>query len=280
MIEVLNAGYAALLLLLIGAGLAIIFGLIGVVNLAHGEFLMLGAYAALLTTAQTGWFWPSLVVGPLAVALVALLVEFGLIRRLRQRPLETILATWGLAIVMRQIVIALAGPDFRNVPNPLPGSVALFGIEYPRYRLAVIVLTAIIVVGLYILQRTTRMGLVARAVIQNPDLAGNLGINVNRVYQITFVLGSALAGLAGVILAPTVNVFPEMGPQFVVSAFLVVLVGGLGSIPGLVGAALLLGIVQSVLARYENPVTGTVGLLIIAVLSLRFLPNGLARRSS
>jgi len=279
MIEVLNAGYAALLLLLIAIGLAIIFGLMGVVNLAHGEFLMLGAYGALITTTQLGTFWPSLITGPLLVAAVALVVEFVLMRRLYQRPLETILATWGLAIVIRQVLKAIAGADFRDVPNPIPGSVAVLGVEYPRYRLAVIALTIAIVVGLYVLQRTTHVGLVARAVIQNPQLAGTLGINIKRVYQATFVLGSALAGLAGALLAPMVNVFPEMGPPFVVNAFLVVLVGGVGSIAGLVSASLLLGIVQSTLSRYETPVAGTVGLLVLAVLTLRFLPHGLTRRA-
>src|SRR5215469_13916472 len=159
MIEVLNAGYAAVLLLLIAFGLAIVFGLMGVVNLAHGEFLMLGAYAALITTTELGSFWPSLITAPLLVGAMALVVESGLMRRLYQRPLETILATWGLAIVLRQGVEAVAGPDFRNVPNPLPGSAVVLGVEYPRYRLAVIALTLVIIVGLYVLQRTTRAGL-------------------------------------------------------------------------------------------------------------------------
>jgi branched-chain amino acid transport system permease protein/urea transport system permease protein len=241
---------------------------------------MLGAYAALITTTELGSFWPSLITAPLLVGAMALVVESGLMRRLYQRPLETILATWGLAIVLRQGVEAVAGPDFRNVPNPLPGSAAVLGVEYPRYRLAVIALTLVIIVGLYVLQRTTRAGLVARAVILNPPLAGTLGINVRRVYQATFALGSALAGLAGALLAPTVNVFPEMGPPFVVNAFLAVLVGGSGSMPGLVSACLLLGVVQSTLSRYESPVAGTVGFLVVAVLTLRFLPHGLTRTTS
>src|ERR1700730_18681808 len=153
MIELLNAGYAALLLLLTAAGLAVIFGLMGVINLAHGEFLMLGAYAALITTTELGSFWPSLVAAPLLVGAIALIVERGLMRRLYQRPLETILATWGLAIVLRQIVEAIAGPDFRNVPNPLPGSIAVWGVEYARYRLAVIALAVVMVVVLYVVHR-------------------------------------------------------------------------------------------------------------------------------
>jgi len=279
MIEVLNATYTILVLLMVAFGLAVIFGLMGVINLAHGEFLMLGAYAALITTNTLGSFWPSIIVGPLLVGVAALVVERGLMRRLYQRPLETILATWGLAIVIRELVRAVAGPDFRNVPNPLPGAATIFGADYPRYQLAVMGFTLVVLVGLYVAQRTTRAGLIVRAVIQNPQLAGTMGINVKRVYQSTFVLGSALAGLAGVLLAPSVNVFPQMGPPFVINAFLVVLVGGLGSIPGLVGSSVLLGAVQSTLSRYENSVTGTVGLVIVAVLVLRFLPQGLGRRA-
>lgn len=278
MIEILNASYASLLLLLVAFGLAIIFGLMGVINLAHGEFLMLGAYAALVTGNLSGTFWLSLVVGPLLVAAAALVIERGLIRHLYRRPLETILATWGLAIVLRQLVRAVAGADFKNVPSPVPGAVSVFGVDYPRYRLVVMVLVLLVFGVLYVLQRMTRLGLVVRAVIQTPQLAGTLGINVNRVYQVTFVVGSALAGLAGVLLSPTVNVFPEMGPPFVINAFLVVLVGGLGSLPGLVGASFLLGSVQSLMSRYETPVAGTVALLVIAVLALRFLPEGLTRR--
>jgi urea transport system permease protein len=277
MVEVLNAVYAALLLLLIGVGLAIIFGLMRVINFAHGEFLMLGAYAALVTTWGLGSFWPSLLAAPLVVGLLALIVERGLIRPLYQRPLETILATWGLAIVIRQGTEAIAGPDFRNVPNPIPGAITVLGVEYPRYRLAVIALTLAVISVLFLLQRTTRAGLVARAVILNPHLAGTLGINVKRVYQATFALGSALAGLAGAMLAPTVNVFPQMGPAFVVNAFLVVLVGGAGSVPGLVSASLLLGTVQSTLSWYESPVAGMIGLVVMSVLTLRFLPQGLIR---
>ncbi|MGI8827662.1 MAG: urea ABC transporter permease subunit UrtB [Chloroflexota bacterium] len=278
MIETLNAVYASLFLLLVAFGLAIIFGLMGVVNLAHGEFLMLGAYAALVTSNVLGQFWPSLIIAPLLAGAVALVVERGLIRHLYRRPLETILATWGLSIVLRQLVRAIAGPDFRNVPSPTPGAISLFGVDYPRYRLVVIIIVLLVFAGLYIIQRTTSLGLIVRAVIQNPELAATLGINVNRVYQATFVVGSGLAGIAGALLSPTVNVFPEMGPPFVISAFLVVLVGGLGSLPGLVVASLLLGTVQSLVSQYENEVAGTVALLVIAVLALRFLPEGLTRR--
>jgi branched-chain amino acid transport system permease protein/urea transport system permease protein len=277
---VLNAGYSSILLLLVAAGLGIIFGLMGVINLAHGEFLMLGAYGALITTDHLGSYWLALLVSPLAVAALAAVVEVGIIRRLYRRPLETIVATWGLAIVIREVVRQIAGSDFRSVESPLPGSTHLLGTDFPRFRLVVMGLVVAILVALYLVQRLTRLGVVARAVIANPDLAGTLGVNVKLVYAVTFAVGSALAGLAGVLIAPSVNVFPDMGPPFVITAFLAVLVGGLGSLPGLVGAAVILGTVQTSVAQWANPVAGGIALLALAVFVLRFMPNGLSRRAA
>jgi branched-chain amino acid transport system permease protein/urea transport system permease protein len=251
-----------------------------VINLAHGEFLMLGAYGAVLVTDYVGSFWLSLVLAPLGVAAVAAVVEVGIVRHLYRRPLETIVATWGLAIVVRELVKLVAGPDYRSVANPVPGAISVAGTDFPRYRLIVIAFVLAILVLLYLAQRLTRAGVIARAVIANPDLAGGLGVNVKLVYGLTFALGSALAGLAGVLLSPGVNVFPEMGPPFVITAFLAVLAGGLGSLGGLVGAAVLLGTVQSAFAQWVNPVTGAIALLVVAVIALRILPEGLSRKTA
>lgn len=277
---VLNAGYASALLLLVAVGLGIVFGVMGVINLAHGEFLMLGAFGAFVTVQSTGHFWLSLLVAPIAVALIAVLIELVLIRRLYLHPLETIVATWGLAIVLREVVRKLAGSDYRSVENPVPGAVSVFGAEFPRYRLIVMAIVAAILLGLYLLQRLTRVGVVARAVISNGDLARALGINVGRVYLVTFAVGSALAGLAGALLAPGVNIYPDMGPPFVITAFLAVLVGGLGSLGGLVVAAIVLGSLQSSLSQFTSPVAGLIGLLVLAVVVLRFMPQGLSRRAA
>lgn len=274
---VLNAAYASLLLMLVALGLSIVFGVMGVINLAHGEFVMLGAYGAVATTSVFGSFWLSLLLAPVAVAVVGGLIERVLIRRLYRRPLETIVATFGLAIILREAIRQVAGSDFRNVSDPIRGSVSILGDDFPAYRLVVmgIVIALVAIIGL--LQSQTRLGLIARAVIQNPELAGALGIDVNVVYRVTFALGSALAAVAGVLVAPTVNVFPDMGPAFVISAFLAVLVGGLGSLRGLVAAVVLLGTVQYVLSQIFTPVAGGIGLLVIAIGALRFMPGGLAR---
>jgi len=274
---VLNAAYASLLLMLVTLGLAVVFGLMGVINLAHGEFLMLGAYGSVVTVNIFGSFWLSLLLAPAAVAAIAVVVERGLIRRLYQRPLETIVATFGLAIVLREVVRQIAGSDFRNVTDPVQGSVTLFGAQFPAYRLVVMGIVVLIVLAMWLVQAKTRYGLIARAVIQNPDLAGTLGIDVNAVYRFTFALGAALAAVAGVLVAPTVNVFPDMGTTFVISGFLAVLVGGLGSLPGLIAAVILLATSQYVISQIFTPVAGALGLLILAVASLRLIPAGLSR---
>lgn len=274
---VFNAAYASLLLLLVTLGLAVVFGLMGVINLAHGEFLMLGAYGSVITVNVFGSFWLSLVLAPVAVAAIAVVIERGLIRRLYQRPLETIVATFGLAIIIRELVRQLAGSDFRNVTDPVQGSVTLLGAQFPTYRLVVMGIVVVIVASIWLVQAKTRYGLVARAVIQNRDLARTLGIDVNAVYRITFALGAALAAVAGVLVAPTVNVFPGMGTSFVVSGFLAVLVGGLGSLPGLIAAVTVLATSQYFISQISTPVAGAMGLLILAVASLRLLPDGLSR---
>jgi urea transport system permease protein len=276
----LNATYASMLLLLVALGLGIVFGLMRVINLAHGEFLMLGAYGTVLVTDHLGSFWLSLLIAPFCVAVIAAGIEVVIIRRLYRRPLETIVATWGLAIVIREVVRLIFGPDYRSVANPVPGAVSILGTDFPRYRLIVIGVVIAIVVSLYLVQRLTRVGVIARAVMANPDLASGLGVNVSVVYALTFAFGAALAGLAGVLLSPGVNVFPDMGPPFVITAFLAVLVGGLGSLGGLVAAAWLLGTVQSTLAQWMNPVSGSIALLVVAVLALRMLPDGLSRRTA
>lgn len=275
MAETLNAIYGSSVLLLAASGLAIIFGLMGVINLAHGEFLMLGAYVALLATAATKSFWIGLLIAPLAVAVIAVPIERLVMRRFYARPLETIVVTAGLAIVLQQLVEQAFGSGFRRVANPLPGSVSLFGATFPHYRLFVIAVTVAVVSALWAIQRWTLLGLRARAVMENPQLADGLGIDIGRAYVVTFALGSALAGLAGALIAPTASVFPGMGTPFVISAFLVVLVGGLGSLGGIALAAVLLGVTQSVLAGSVTAVAGVIGVVVLAVVFMRFLPQGL-----
>jgi urea transport system permease protein len=275
--DLLNIVVTVLLLLLTASGLAVIFGLMGVINFAHGEFVMIGAFVTYFAVQWTS-FWIALLMAPLAVAVIGLFVERTLIRRLYRRPFETILATWGLSIVLREVARLWFGPQFRSIPAPVAGSVQLFGTTYPTYRLvvaAMIVLAfAILVAGF----RYTQLGLITRAVIENPELAASRGINVRGTYQVTFAVGAGLAGLAGAIVAPLVSIYPEMGSSFIINPFMAVIVAGAGSFSGVAAAAGIFGVSQSLATRFISPVTGSVVILLLAVTLLRIRPVGLLRK--
>ena len=209
-----------LVLGLVAVGLAVIFSLLQVLNLAHGEFLMLGAYTVLLATGAGLPFWAAVALAPLVLALLGALVEFVLIRRIAGRPLDSILATWGLAILLRQAVVLWFGPASHNVDAPTSSAVAIGDVVYPHYRLLVMVVAAGVLLAVGLLFARTRFGLHARAAIARPDIAASLGINVRQVAGRCFVLGAALAGLAGALLSPLISVDPNMGLGYLVPAFL------------------------------------------------------------
>jgi branched-chain amino acid transport system permease protein/urea transport system permease protein len=261
---------------MVAFGLAVVFGLMGVINLAHGEFLMLGAYGAVFTTQVLGSFWLALLVSPLLVACIGVVVERGLVRRLYQRPLDTIVATFGLAIILRELVRYFAGSDFKSVADPLDGAVSVLGADFSAYRLVVIGIVLVVLAAMFLVQRNTRGGLVAKAVIKNPELAASMGIDIKVVYRNTFALGAALAAVAGVLVAPTVNVYPDMGIVFVIPAFLAVLVGSVGSLSGLTVAVFGLATLQYVTAQVSSPLMGIIALLLVSIAALRFMPDGIA----
>jgi branched-chain amino acid transport system permease protein/urea transport system permease protein len=274
--DLLNVVNTVLLLLLTASGLAVIFGLMGVINFAHGEFVMIGAFVAYFASHWAN-FWTALLVAPLLVAAIGLVVERTLIRRLYNRPLETILATWGLSIVIREIARLWFGPQFRSIPAPIAGSVQLVGVTYPTYRLAVVGMIVVIFAVLVIGFRYTRLGLISRAVIENPDLAASHGVNVRRTYLVTFAVGAGLAGLAGAIVAPLVSIYPEMGSSFIINPFMAVVVAGAGSFGGVAAAAGIFGVSQSLAVRFISPLTGTIVVLFLAITMLRIRPRGLLR---
>lgn len=275
--DLLNVVTAVLLLLLTASGLAVIFGLMGVINFAHGEFVMIGAFVTYFTVHWAN-FWLALLLAPLVVAVIGLLVERTLVRRLYSRPLETILATWGLSIVIREVARLWFGPQFRSIPAPVAGSVQLFGATYPTYRLVVLGMIVLIFALLVAGFRYTQLGLITRAVIENPDLAASRGVNVRHTYQVTFAVGAALAGLAGAIIAPLVSIYPEMGSSFIINPFMAVIVAGAGSFGGVAAAATIFGVSQSLAVRFVSPVTGSIVVLLLAITLLRIRPMGLLRR--
>jgi urea transport system permease protein len=266
------------ILLLVALGLSIIYGTIGVINLAHGEFIMLGAYAAWALKAYAGLsLLPGLVLIFLGVGLFGWLVERFLLRRLYRRPLDTILATWGVGVVLQQVVRLTAGGELRYVelPPSMDSSVSIFGVEIAAYRIFIFVVTALLFLISWSIMYRTTFGLKLRAVVQDRNVASCFGINADRIYSLTFAYGAGLAGLAGAIVSPLKSVSPEMGTGYVVDAFMVVVLGGVQSLFGTVISAFVMGEVTGAIAFLQNDTIAKAAVLIVIISVIRFRPQGL-----
>jgi urea transport system permease protein len=266
------------ILLLVALGLSIIYGTIGVINLAHGEFIMLGAYAAWALKTYAGLsLLPGLVLIFLGVGLFGWLVERILLRRLYRRPLDTILATWGIGVVLQQVVRLTAGGELRYVelPPSMASSVSIFGVEIAAYRIFIFVVAALLFLISWSIMYRTTFGLKLRAVVQDRNVASSFGINADRIYSLTFAYGAGLAGLAGAIVSPLKSVSPEMGTGYVVDAFMVVVLGGVQSLFGTVISAFALGEVTGVIAFLQNDTIAKAAVLIVIISVIRFRPQGL-----
>lgn len=257
------------ILLLTALGLFVIFGLMGIVNLAHGEFIMLGAYASIITVNLGLSPWLTLIIAPIGVGIFGLLIERILIRHLYGKIMESILATWGLSIIIIQFVEMIFGQGYQAAVQPIQASVSIFGSAYPLYRLFIVGMVVLLLFILLFIERKTSLGINVRAVIENPSLASAWGININRTYQLTFVFGSALAGLTGAIIAPIVTVFPSMGMSYVINAFLTVLTGGVNTSLAIVGSSFLLGGTKNVFEYLFNAVWGNIALVMVAIIFMR-----------
>lgn len=271
----LNALTLISILMLVALGLAIIFGLMNVINLAHGEFVTIGAYTFALVQSLGGNFWIALPLAPLVGGLAGLIIERGMIRYLYTRPLATILATWGLSLILQQTIQLVFGPAPQRVDSPIAGSISIFGASYPGYRLMLITLALAVVTACWAGFRWTRFGLDLRAVIQNRDIAEALGINTQRVYAAAFALGAALAAIAGVLIAPLTVVIAQMGVNYLARSFIVVILGGAGSIAGVGAGSAVVGGLETFL-NYQIPVTTSQAfVLVLAIVIIRFRPRGL-----
>jgi len=265
-------------LVLISLGLAIVFGMMRIINLAHGEFLMLGAYTTVLAANHGVNIWIAmLVLSPLVVGLIGLVVERTLIRLLYGRLVDTMLATWGLSLFIVGLITTIFGNTIQGVPTPLGGfAVGRYTSDLYTPFLAVVAL--VLLVGVVVVMRHTRFGLVARATMQNPNMASALGADPNRIYMATFAIGAAVTGLAGGVLAPVSGVSPTMGAAFVAKAFITVVGGGASILAGTASASTLFGLIDQVGSYVTTPVYGEVILLIAATLLIRVLPEGITGR--
>lgn len=276
MVLLLDLLTTAAMLFVVTAGLMMIFGVMKIVNFAHGALLTLGGYASYVVTQLKldPWLsWPlSMVVGVVA----GMGVEWLIVRPLYKRPLDAILATWGLGIVIGQSIVMAFGREVQFVDAPLAGTWSVGGVDYSAYRLLLVPVAIVLCLLLTALLNGTRFGIRTRAVIMNEELASGLGIHAGRVRFITFSLGAGLGTLAGTMITPLSSVDPNMGLPWLVSAFMLVMVSG-HSMPSLLVTCVVFGACQVLVSTYANPVLGGLTIAVLAAVTLRIRPKGFAR---
>ena len=257
---------------LVALGLHFTFGLLNVLNLAHGEFLLIGAYTAFQIQEMTGNVILGMIFALPVAALFGVVVERTVVRFLYERPLDSLLATFGVSVMIRQTVQLRYSASPRTVDDPIGGSFTIAGFNIPWWRFMIVIAAVILIAGAAALMNRTRFGLFARATVRDPALAATMGINVAAIRTAMFALGCGLAGLAGALIAPINTLNPSFGVLFLVNSFLVVILGGQGSLRGLIGAAVLLGGSLAVLQFLISTVFAQIIVLVIAIVAVRLRP--------
>lgn len=262
-------------LLLVSLGLAIIFGMMGVINMAHGELLTIGAYTMAALVRLGVPFALAVVLSGAVAGFAGLVLERLVIRKLYGKPAESILATWAISIGISQGLLIAFGPSIQGVGTPL-GSVSAGPYSFSEYRIVLALLAGLLLLAIYLVFHRTWFGVQARATIADATMARAMGVNTHRIYAITFSAGCALAGIAGALYGPTMALVPNMGVSFVVPSFVTVIVGGASVLAGVAPAAAGLGLIQVVLSSLYGQLIGVVGLLLAVIVIIRFLPNGIS----
>ncbi|MGR3380466.1 branched-chain amino acid ABC transporter permease [Roseovarius indicus] len=263
-------------LALISVGLAIIFGMMKVMNFAHGELLMLGAYSVQTAYSNGVNIWIAMfVIAPLFVGIVGILIELLVIRHLYGRMMDTLLATWGISLFITGLITMIFGNVTQGISTPL-GFYEIGGIRDSAYKFLIIGVTIVVFGGIYLVLKKTRLGLIARATMNNPGQVAVLGVNPRIVYTVTFAAGAAISGLAGAVLAPVTGVVPTMGAAYIGKAFITVICGGDAIFAGTAIASILFGSINQVTTIVSTAEFGEVALLIGALLMLRLLPKGIS----
>jgi branched-chain amino acid transport system permease protein len=270
--EILSFGAIIVLVVL---GLGIIASMMGIFNFAHGEFVLLGAYTVYLF--QT-WGLPvslGMVAAPIVVGALGLVLERTIIRRFYAAPIVAMLGTYALGVIIRESVRGLIGGLYRAVPEPLIGSIDVAGVHLSRWRIAIIVINILVMIGSHLLLKRTSFGLRVRAALENPPLARASGISTNAIYALTFAFGAALAGLAGALVVPVFSLFADLGVRFLIQGFLAVMLGGVGTFEGPVAGAGVVGVVSAALPWAVAPVLADVLVFVLAIIFIKFRPGGL-----
>ncbi|CAG0997612.1 High-affinity branched-chain amino acid transport system permease protein LivH [Burkholderiales bacterium] len=282
LIQLLNALQYGLLLFLVASGLTLIFGIMGIINLAHGSFYMIGAYMAFTLSSLTGSLAVAMVLGVVLSVVLGLFLEWALFAHLYRRDhLEQVLLTYGLILIFEELRSLIVGNDVHGVTVPpmFGGSIALGDtMTYPVYRLVISAVCVVIALGMYLLIQKTRLGMMIRAGASNREMVGVLGVNVNLVFRLVFALGVALAAFAGMLAAPVSSVYPGMGQQVLIICFVVVVIGGIGSVWGALAASLLIGLVDT-FGKVLVPEYAGVAVYVLMAAILLWRPEGLFRRA-
>ena len=276
LIQTVNGIVVGMILALIASGLTLIFGIMDVVNFAHGELFMLGAYVGVITLAGTGSFWLALLVATLVVAALGAVMHVTTLRPLLGRdPLNTILATFGVSLVLQNYALWQFGPVPRKIQEPITGHFDLFYMEYPWYRLMIAVLSAAIIGGLWLFLKFSTYGVWIRATTQDRLMAQAMGIPVPRVLTIVFAIGAGMAAASGVLFGPLIGVNHAMGLDWVLKAFIVVVVGGMGNLGGSIAAAIFISLMEAYAALWVSPAQAIIVSFVVLILTLLIRPTGL-----
>jgi len=270
--------YMIAFLALISAGLAVVFGMMRVINLAHGEFVMIGGYTT-IASIRAGidiWF-AMLVLSPLVVGIIGLIVERIVIRHLYGRMIDTMLATWGRSLLRVGLVTLIFGNTAVSVPAPIQ-SYEVGAYQMGGYNLFIIGIAILLVLLLWLVLRYTRLGLVARGAMQNSEVASSLGYNPQKIYMWTFTAGAALSGLAGGVMAPLTGLLPSSGSLYIAKAFITVITGGAAIISGTLASATIFGTMNQIVSFGSTPVIGEIAMLALAIILLRLMPQGITGR--
>jgi branched-chain amino acid transport system permease protein len=276
LIQTVNGIVTGMILALVASGLTLIFGIMDVVNFAHGELFMLGAYVGVIVMVATGNFWLALIIATLMVALIGAALQVVTLRPLIGRdPLNTILVTFGISLILQNYALWQFGPTSRKINEPITSHFVLFYLEYPWYRILIAALSALIIGGFWLFLKYSKFGVWIRATTQDRIMAQAMGIPVPLVYTGVFAIGAGMAAASGVLFAPLVGVNHTMGLDWVLKAFIVVVVGGMGNLGGSIAAAIFVSLLESYASIWVNPSQAVIVSFVVLILTLLFRPTGL-----
>ena len=276
LVQIVNGLVNGMILALVASGLTLIFGIMDIVNFAHGDLFMLGAYMGTTAFLATGNFWIALAVSVLAMAVLGALLQMTALRPLIGRdPLTTILATFGISLIIQNYALWQYGPVPRRIPEPVTGHFQLFYVEYPWYRLVIAAMSLAIIGALYLFMKYGKHGIWIRATTQDRVMAEAMGIPVPLVHTVVFAIGAAMAAAAGVLFGPTVGVNHAMGFDFTLRAFVVVVVGGMGNLAGSILAAIFVSLLESLATIWVSPAQAVIVSFVVLILTLLVRPTGL-----